>query len=137
MTQLTLLMLSPSEDRSLPVNLAERDFDFHEPQGTSCVPSAMPCRSLGWLRTAVPLGAAPCAPHSTSGHRVQALRSPGGGRVCLVCWALAPPVHKYFSLWIFVIVDFRLFPCYTLDCHHYPLWIFAVVDFRLFQEESA
>ena len=29
MTQLTLLMLSPSEDRSLPVNLAERDFDFH------------------------------------------------------------------------------------------------------------
>ena len=75
-------------------------------------------------------------PRSTSARKERGQRNLGVGRVCSVCWALAPPVHKYFSLWIFAIVDFRLFPFYTLDYHHYPLWIFTIVDFRLFLEES-
>ena len=46
MTQLTLLMLSPSEDRSLPVNLAERDFDFHtlttmDPKALAQIPDCL------------------------------------------------------------------------------------------------
>jgi hypothetical protein len=82
----------------------------------------MPCRSLGRWHHAPPPGAGACAPRSTSARKVRGQRSLGDGRVCSVLMAFgASPIHKEFSLWIFPVVDFRLFPCYTLDCNLFRL----------------